>query len=111
MWHRLSIRCTPDLPMDGFQVWIFERNNDGLHVADPVTIRRVEQEGVTFPPTLQLSSNAAQTLLDDLWVAGLRPTDYHDTRGEVTAMRAHIADLQRIVFRSGTGNGERGHGA
>ena len=48
-------------------------------------------------PAFSLAHEQAQRLMDDLWRAGVRPSD-EGTVGQLEAMRAHIKDLQKIVF-------------
>lgn len=47
-------------------------------------------------PTLKVSYEAAQRLMDELWRCGIRPTE-EGTAGQVAAMQAHLQDMRRIV--------------
>lgn len=48
------------------------------------------------PPTL--TDSVAQKLMDDLWSAGIRPTDGAGSAGAMSRAEKHIADLQRVAF-------------
>jgi hypothetical protein len=49
-------------------------------------------------PHLRLSEEAAQRLADDLWDQGIRPTAAKSGSAEIEAIKAHIADLQKLIF-------------
>jgi hypothetical protein len=44
-----------------------------------------------------LSYHQAQLLIDDLWQAGVRPTDKVDDKGELKATKYHLEDMRRLV--------------
>ena len=52
------------------------------------------QEGALMEPSLALSKKVAQELIDSLFMAGIRPTEWvnHDE------MNAHLQDMRKIVF-------------
>lgn len=54
-------------------------------------------EGNYTPPMLALRPVEAQTLLDELWRAGLRPKDGSGSAAQVEALRDHINDLRAII--------------
>lgn len=56
---------------------------------DPGTVRE---------PTFTVSMDAAQTLMDDLWNAGLRPTEGTGSAGALAATERHLADMRKLVF-------------
>jgi len=56
-------------------------------------------EGTAVGPTAILEQEAAQVLLDDLWRAGLRPSDEVSTTGQLRATQYHLEDMRRLVFR------------
>lgn len=51
-------------------------------------------------PTIVLAdrNNAAQILMDDLWNAGIRPTEGSGSAGSMGAIQNHLKDLQRMLF-------------
>ena len=84
---------------NGFDVWLWERTNDGaLYVASDGDIVLAKTEELTpATPTLTLSKSSAQALLDDLYLAGFRPTATVATEVSLDAQRAHIVSLEKIV--------------
>ncbi len=58
-----------------------------------------EPEGAfTYEPTTSISIEAAQTLMDDLWACGLRPTEGAGSAGALAATQNHLADMRKIAF-------------
>jgi len=47
---------------------------------------------------LSVSMHDAQRLMDDLWRAGLRPSDAIASTGQHEAQRQHIDDLRAVLF-------------
>lgn len=54
--------------------------------------------GVRIDPTLRLDLKDAQTLMDDLWQCGIRPTEGVDNPGELKATKYHLEDMRKIAF-------------
>ena len=50
-------------------------------------------------PTLQISNDQAQTLMDDLWSSGLRPTEGSGSAGSLRATENHLNDMRKIAFK------------
>lgn len=50
-------------------------------------------------PTFSLGPNQAQTLMDDLWAAGVRPTEGTGSAGSLKATEKHLADMRKIAFK------------
>lgn len=48
-------------------------------------------------PTFSLSMDEAQTLMDDLWNCGIRPTEKIDNPGELRATKYHLEDTRKLV--------------
>jgi hypothetical protein len=65
-----------------------------------VILERVEDVGMAYEPSFYLSTEAAQTLMDDLWQAGLRPTEGTGSAGALRAVERHLEDMRRLVFKS-----------
>jgi hypothetical protein len=56
--------------------------------------------GAILEPTLKLSLDAAQTLMDDLWNAGIRPTEGAGSAGAMRAVERHLEDMRTLVFNT-----------
>jgi len=48
---------------------------------------------------LTIRTEQAQVLMDDLWNAGIRPTDGAGSAGAMRAAEHHIADLRQVAFK------------
>lgn len=66
-------------------------------VATNLIMKKVEL-GEQIEPTLELDSKQAQTLIDDLWQCGYRPTEGTGSAGSLKATETHLADMRRIAF-------------
>ena len=51
-------------------------------------------------PLLLIRKEQAQVLMDDLWNAGIRPTEGAGSAGAMRAAEHHIADLRRVAFKA-----------
>jgi len=69
-----------------------------------VILERVEDACLAYEPSFKVSIDAAQTLMDDLWNAGLRPTEGTGSAGALRAVERHLEDMRTLVFKSNTGN-------
>src|SRR3990167_9530168 len=75
---------------------IFDRENRG--VATQITFETYD-EAVIDRPTFSMSRDHAQTLMDDLWNCGLRPTEGSGSAGSLKATENHLSDMQSIAFQ------------
>ena len=57
-----------------------------------------ENETVEPIPTATISIEAAQDLMDQLWYCGIRPVEANGSVGAMTAMKAHLEDMRKLVF-------------
>ncbi len=49
-------------------------------------------------PTMELSLDDAQALIDQLWDCGLRPSEGSGSAGALAATQKHLDDFRRLVF-------------
>lgn len=49
-------------------------------------------------PSLSLSSQSAQRLMDQLWNCGFRPTEGSGSAGALAATQKHLDDMRQIAF-------------
>jgi hypothetical protein len=49
-------------------------------------------------PSFQLDAPAAQMLMDDLWQAGIRPSQGVPSEGQKEALQEHIDTLRKLLF-------------
>lgn len=70
---------------------------DGHATCQQITLS-FPDEGVAPNASFRLTIDQAQTLMDDLWTAGLRPTEGHGSAGAMAATQKHLDDMRRLVF-------------
>jgi hypothetical protein len=56
--------------------------------------------GGMWPKFLSLDSADAQSLMNALWNAGLRPANGESSMAHVDAMKAHLQDMRKIAFEA-----------
>lgn len=73
-----------------------------LDVAQEVKSVRItpETEGLEQPPLLKLSAEECQQFIDELWRAGIRPTEGHGSVGQLGAVQRHLEDMRKLVFEA-----------
>lgn len=71
-----------------------------MYVAKPVqwTMEQHDQDSLVLDPTFRLTRDEARGLMDALWQAGVRPTEFKNPSGEINRMEAHLADMRKLVF-------------
>ena len=47
---------------------------------------------------LTITKDEAQVLMDDLWDAGIRPTEGMGSAGSMQAVQKNLKDLRKILF-------------
>lgn len=104
--HRLEIRAAREpWRHNGVSLWLFGIRTEGGRtvesVAEPVAFRDLTPQDAALhhEPVLTLEPGVAQQLMDELWHAGLRPTEGQGSVGQMAAVQAHLKDLQRLVFK------------
>lgn len=58
--------------------------------------------------TFRLSHQETQGLFDQLWQMGYRPSDGTSNEGALKATKAHLVDMQRLVFQRAPKAAEEG---
>lgn len=82
-----------------------ETRRDGIgkwSVAEPITFKSISQEDFAYAPmpAVVIHRDSAQELMDTLWDCGIRPTAGHGSAGQLAATERHLADLQKLVFKT-----------
>lgn len=65
-----------------------------------VTVPPPEDVGLETRPSFRVNEEAAQSLMDGLWRAGLRPTEGSGSAGSLAATQDHLKDMRRIAFQT-----------
>jgi hypothetical protein len=97
----MKFRAARDYCFDGVRILLEESSDFGRRrVVEPMQLSLKEvQQGDPLEPTMTLDANAAQSLIDALWDAGLRPTEARYPNDHVNALRDHLADMRKLVFK------------
>ena len=85
--------------MHHLAVWIEYANNNEFMVAEPMVFTKREPYEMNSTPTTTLSPQNAQVLMDDLYAAGIRPTEGTGSAGSLKATQDHLQDMRTLVFK------------
>lgn len=77
---------------------MWDTSHGARSCAEYITFR-ASDETVTTEPLFSLSYEAAQVLMDDLWNAGLRPTEGTGSAGALAATQLHLDDMRKLSLR------------
>lgn len=86
-----------------FDLYILEIRN-GVVVTNAVNISLADvTPGAEVSPVLSLTQTDMQSLMDQLWSCGVRPTEGQGSAGAMAAVQEHLKDLRRLIFEKGAG--------
>lgn len=74
-----------------------ETGGKGVGAAQPVVFHG-HLEGEVMEPTMLLTPDDAQGLMDELWNCGLRPTEGTGSAGAMAATERHLLDMKSIAL-------------
>ena len=99
----IVFRAATDIYWDGIRVLACTVDAEGKisSIAQPVQFTMQERTPSTpiLEPTFQFDSETANSLMNALWEAGLRPSGYKSPAGEVRRLEAHLEDMRTLVFK------------
>lgn len=75
-----------------------KRPNGDIAVVKNLTMEPITP-GMYQEPTGRITKQAAQVLMDDLWAAGLRPSEGSGSAGSLRATERHLEDMRSIVSK------------
>ena len=79
------------------QLFMAQRSGKKLSLAANVVMRDLA-EGEVAQPFLTMDVTEAQTLMDELWYCGLRPSEGTGSAGSLAATERHLSDMRKLVF-------------
>jgi hypothetical protein len=85
--------------MGGVEIAAFGRLNSGDTKTATVQWETIADTAM-MKPLLAIRMEQAQVLMDDLWNAGVRPTEGAGSAGSMRAAQDHIKDLRRVAFKA-----------
>jgi len=80
-------------------LYIYEIDADGKKTVGSLEMKPVEDPALQHDSMTNISPSAAQVLMDDLWHAGIRPTEGTGSAGSLKATENHLQDMRAIVFK------------
>lgn len=97
----LGVVCYYDIAYDniGFSIERREGRGGPRFKVKPLEFEEVNPRLYTYEPTFRLEQPAAQLLFNHLWRCGFRPKDGTGNSGHVEAMRYHLEDMRKLVFK------------
>ena len=98
---RMRARLGPFyLGQDNIEVFAYQIGSGCSFAAKKLEFVQCTSEQINTPlePFVKLERDEAQVLMDDLWEAGIRPTEGKGSTGSMKAMEKHLEDMQRIAF-------------
>lgn len=66
-------------------------------VAQPVIFEVTDESAANTPPMLKFTPDQAQSLIDELWTIGFRPTLGQQSEGQMGATTRHLNDMRAMV--------------
>ena len=86
-------------PWDGrIKLLVVDEWNGAPKAVGLNVVMQVKAEGEVCDPTLTLEGSAGQSLMDELWRCGLRPTEGTGSAGALAATEKHLNDMRRVAF-------------
>jgi len=103
MWENIIIRARKVDFADGVDIQVRSGKQyiKNIEWATP-------KEGQYMSIPFAIDNNHAQTLMDDLWHAGLRPSEGTGSAGALKATQNHLEDMRTLVFNKGSGVDDKG---
>ena len=75
------------------------KNGDGSIMGGNTAKFTTVEPGSVIPPMMTMGKDEAQALMDAMWNAGIRPSSGEGNVGQIGAMREHLEDMRRLVFK------------
>ena len=97
----VAAHVVKDIRMRSYGIQMLAEHMDGRQsFIENVILRTVPADDYTTPvPTaLNISYEMAQSLMDALWNAGLRPSTQDDSVGALGATKEHLADMKELLW-------------
>jgi len=96
----VKLRCKPTPFLDGVELVGFAKDSDRRRYVASLSWKEMKEEAYFVDPTVRLTMENAQELMDDLWASGVRPTEGNGSAGAMRAAERHIEDLRKVAFKA-----------
>jgi hypothetical protein len=77
---------------------IFDRRDTTKSIVSASVLMQTVETGDLLPEPMKMSLEEAQSLMDNLWDCGIRPTEGPGSAGSLAATRYHLEDMRKLVF-------------
>lgn len=74
------------------------RGNDTILMSDGTFLKIEKNNPIPYRAGATLDLNEAQRLMDELYAAGLRPSEAAGSAGAMYAVQKHLEDMRTIAF-------------
>ena len=76
-------------------------SGDKIAVAQQVQFKQLTEEEAVIEGAhaMVLKRDDLQSLMDELWTVGIRPTEGTGSAGSLAATQAHLNDMRALVFK------------
>ena len=99
---QMRVKVKTNYRVDGFDLLFIQvdRTDEmNVGVIESIIMKIVPVYEAVEQHPISIDREVAAKLMDQLWNFGIRPTDYREMHGEISAMASHITDLQNILAR------------
>lgn len=87
------------LASDAYALRLVDRQEGGTKaVATNVVMENIEP-GSYVAPFMTMGADEMQTLFNSMWSEGFRPKDGTGNSGHIEAMKYHLEDMRKLVFK------------
>jgi hypothetical protein len=93
----MEIRCHRKPWDDGIEMAVFVKNEGRMFVGQPLALDELKPGEMISEPTVRMTNDVAQGLMDELWRCGLRPSEGTGSAGSLAATERHLKDMQAIA--------------
>lgn len=103
---KMWVRAQRGLHHFGVELHVLGRTNDNkrqVRIKD-ITYKEYDSEEDVNSPPIMVDEDAAQQLMDDLWLSGIRPNKTIHGDSDKEDIKNHLEDMRRIVFQGITIN-------
>lgn len=88
---------------DVFSVRLFAQEQPNFYPSPKFSATSIiftkHKQGEWIDPLLSLEREEAQQLMDELWNAGVRPIGAAGSAGQLDAVKYHLEDMRKMVFK------------
>lgn len=92
-----EVRAFANVYRGGVGIWLLDYDEQGSRLIAKPIVYEHDDFREERPASIKLLDERAQQLIDDLWSAGLRPTQGRQSEGVTAAQARHLDDMRAIV--------------